>query len=67
MKDFPLKTQIFTKACTFKNIKILKILFQKANERGIPIDFTMPFIKAIYSGSDEIIKLFIEIKVILMK
>lgn len=55
MKDLSLKKQIFTKACTFKNIKILKILIQKANKRGIPIDFTMPFIEAIYSGSDEII------------
>lgn len=59
-KDFPITTQIFFKACT---AKIIKILIQKANEKGIQIDFTMPFINALFSGSEEIIKLLIEIKV----
>lgn len=62
-KNFQLTTQIFTKACTAKNIKILKSLIQKSNEKGIPIDFTMPFIEACSSDSEEIIKLLIELKV----
>lgn len=62
-KDFPLTTQIFSKACTAKNIKRLKSLIQKANEKGIPIDFTKPFIEAASSGSEEIIKLLYEFKI----